>query len=126
MDSDTIKVRVDLWPGLHERTSARLLGADTPEKFRPRCQLERAFARKASAFVESLAPPGAEIRLRDVRRGKYAGRVVARVQIANDAGDWIDLGQLLISRKFAVPYFGGRKADWCAILKKRREQEEDE
>jgi endonuclease YncB( thermonuclease family) len=50
------------------------------------------------------------VRLRDVRYGKYARRVVARVE--TPAGE--DLGRALLDAGLARPYDGGRRASWCA------------
>ena len=113
IDSDTIRARVHIWPGQTVETAVRLFGVDTPEKFRPRCAREKALALKATAFVRELVRPGDMIRLRAVRRGKYAGRVVARVGLTNANGDEVRLGQMLIDHGFARPYFGGTKTGWC-------------
>ena len=48
--------------------------------------------------------------LRDIRFGKYAGRVVARVELA--AGD--DFAGDLIAAGLARSYGGGARNSWCA------------
>ena len=113
IDSDTVRTLVQIWPGQTVTVSVRVYGVDTPEKFRPRCPAEKTMAMKATAFVRGLIKPGDVIRLRAVQRGKYAGRVVAQVYIINANGDEVSLGQLLIDRGFARPYFGGHKSSWC-------------
>jgi len=47
--------------------------------------------------------------LEDVRHGKYAGRVVARVILA----DGQDLSKVLIIENLGVPYDGGKRFAWC-------------
>ena len=113
IDSDTIRARVHIWPGMTVETSVRLFGVDTPEKFRPQCPQEKALAMKATAFVRELVRPGDMIRLRAVQNGKYAGRVVAQVYFTNVSGDEVRLGRMLIDHGFARPYFGGTKSSWC-------------
>jgi len=113
-DSDTIKAVVDAWPGLQVPAAIRVYGVDTPEKFRPHCPYEKKLAKKATAFVEGLIKPGDHIVVRDVQYGKYAGRVVAKVDITTAGGDAVELGALLVARGYGRPYFGKTKSDWCA------------
>ena len=47
--------------------------------------------------------------LREVRYGKFAGRVIARVETLDGA----DLGQGLIAAGLARPYDGRRRISWC-------------
>ncbi len=116
IDSDTIRVVASVWPNVQVPALIRLAGVDTPEKFRPRCAAEKERALKATAFVRGLISPGDTVWLHDVRRGKYAGRVLARVMFQRPDGSRADLSTVLLKAGWARPYDGGRKADWCAIL----------
>ncbi len=49
------------------------------------------------------------VRLREIRYGKFAGRVLARVETL----DGTDLGQGLLAAGLARPYDGRRRASWC-------------
>ena len=69
---------------------------------------ERRLARSARQALIELVEGGA-IRLYDIRNGKYAGRVVARVT----ALDGADIGVALIARGVARRYDGSRRAGWC-------------
>ena len=51
----------------------------------------------------------AQVRLRDIRYGKYAGRVLARVETAGGE----DLGQGLMAAGLARPYDGRARVSWC-------------
>ncbi len=113
VDSDTLRVAVDLWPGLVAPASVRIFGVDTPEKFRPKCPQEKELALRATAFVEDLVHPGDVVWVTQVQFGKYAGRVVGKVFVSNADGERVSLGKLLIDRGFAKPYFGGHKSSWC-------------
>lgn len=77
MDGDTIVVRARIWLGQDIETRVRLDGVDTPE-MNGKCERERRMALKARDWVASLAA-GGKVILRDIKYGKYAGRVVARV-----------------------------------------------
>jgi len=114
IDGDTLSVRAGIWIGQAIETRVRIAGIDAPE-MTGACRRERALARAARAFVISrlgAASGPARVRLYDVRYGKYAGRVLARVETA--AGE--DVGVALLVRGLARPYGGGRRASWCAGL----------
>ena len=53
---------------------------------------------------------GGDITLWQIQYGKYAGRVVARVETA--AGE--DLAAALIAARLGRPYGGGGRRSWCA------------
>ena len=107
-DGDTLQVRVALWPQVTIETAIRLLGVDTPETFRPKCDAERVKGMEAKALIVKLAPAGSVVSLSDVKADKYGGRYDARIETA--AG--VDLATALLEAKLAVPY--GVKMDWCA------------
>ncbi len=120
IDGDTLEVRVHIWLGQDLNTRVRLAGIDAPE-LKGKCDREKDLARRARAYLLArLDPAGSgvgagagagagEIRLREVRYGKFAGRVLARVETL----DGTDLGQGLIAAGLARPYDGRRRASWC-------------
>ena len=112
MDGDTVKVRARIWLGQDLSTRVRLAGIDAPE-LNGGCARERALAERARAFLAGYlaAADGGpvEVRLFEVRYGKYARRVVARMETA----EAIDLGAALIAAGLAQPYDGGRRPTWC-------------
>lgn len=112
VDSDTVELRVFMWPEQYVTVAVRILGVDTPEKFQPKCALEKQKALEATAFVTQLLPSGTEVGLIQVRPDKYGGRVVGDIRLS----DGSTLATQLIGRKLAVPYDGGTKAEnWCAV-----------
>ena len=108
LDGDTLLVQAHLWLDQRLDVRVRLGGVDAPE-LRGRCPGERELALRARAFVEA-AVAGGEVDLTDIRYGKFARRVVARVAAAGVP----DLSQGLLARGLARPYDGGRRPDWCA------------
>lgn len=75
VDGDTLRVRL---PSGREE-AVRLIGVDTPESVRPGTPVQ-CFAKKAAAFLRSLTPPGAVVRLeRDVEARDRYGRLLAYV-----------------------------------------------
>ncbi len=106
MDGDTIVVRARIWLGQDIETRVRLDGVDTPE-MNGKCERERRMALKARDWVASLAA-GGKVILRDIQYGKYAGRVVARVE----APDGEDFSHSLLRAGLGRPY-DGRRRPWC-------------
>ncbi len=118
IDGDTLEVRVHIWLGQDLNIRVRLAGIDAPE-LKGKCDREKDLARRAKAYLLARLDPAdsgagakagaGEIRLREVRYGKFAGRVLARVETL----DGTDLGQGLIAAGLARPYDGRRRASWC-------------
>ena len=95
-DGDTVKVEADIWPGLTWKGSVRVDGVDTPE-LRGKCDGEKRKAVAAREFVRERV--GKRVTLVNVRKGKYAGRVVARIRLP----DGTDLTEILIQARHGRP-----------------------
>lgn len=110
IDGDTLRVRAAIWPGHEVIVNVRAAGIDTPEIRHPKCDRERRDGLRAKAFVVEQID-GEPVFLRDIRNGKYAGRVVADVILA----DGRNLALALIrDAGLGVPYGGGKRAGaWC-------------
>ncbi len=108
-DGDTCSFTIHgVHPLLGHRIAIRLAGIDTPE-MHGKCEEEKALAREAKMFVESLLGQAQDIHLVGAKRGKYF-RIVATVE-----ADGQDVSDLLIQEGLAVPYEGGTKGkNWCA------------
>ena len=102
IDGDTIEVRARIWLDIDVTTRVRLAGIDAPE-IHGACNRER-----ERAFVATWLAEHVPIALRDIRRDKYGGRVVADV-IATD-GD--DLAQALLAAQLAHA-IGAGLGGWC-------------
>ena len=79
---------------------------DAPE-LKARCERERVLAHAALDFLEARTAK-ATIWLNDIRFGKYAGRVLARVTMASGA----DLSDQLLAAGLVRNYAGARRASW--------------
>lgn len=113
VDGDTLVVRARIWLGHDVETRVRLAGIDAPE-LKGKCPRERSLARAARAFLAARLD-GASVMLRDVRYGKYAGRVLARLETAADG----DIGAALLAAGLARPYEGRRRLSWCETAEGR-------
>lgn len=114
IDGDTLVVRARIWLGQEVETAVRLDGIDTPELKAP-CAAERELAGRARDTIAALAD-GRRVVLRDVRYGKFAGRVLARIE--TDSGQ--DMATVLLERGLGRVYRGGRRAGWCGGAGGRR------
>ena len=96
IDGDTIEVDIDLgFKTTLKKERIRLLGIDTPE-LRSRDESERARAKLAKEYVESVIPVGTEVRIttRKDEKGKY-GRYLAQVRYKKEDGTEYLLDQSL-------------------------------
>ncbi len=107
VDGDTLVVRARVWLGTRVEARVRIDGVDAPEA-RGKCADERRLAQDARAYLGELVKNGVVV-LRDIRFGKYAGRVVARVETP----DGLNVATALVDAGRARPYTGGRREGWC-------------
>jgi endonuclease YncB( thermonuclease family) len=116
VDADTFRARVMVWPAVEILATIRVRVVDAPEGGRrARCAAERRLARGATAFVRRLLPRGTVVRIRNVRPGKYAGRVIADVDVSGVRGGPASLARLLIAKGLGRPYRGHRRHGWCSM-----------
>lgn len=107
LDGDTLEVAARIWLGQEITIRVRLDGVDSPE-IAGKCAVERLAAERAQAFIADTID-GRPVVLSQIRYGKYAGRVLARIATA----DGRDLSRALIAERLARPYDGGRRRPWC-------------
>ena len=83
-----------------------LRGIDAPELKFSKCQAETEQAIMAKATLKSLVPP--QVRLVNVKPGKFSGRFVATVMAGTR-----DLADVLMENGVGRPYFKGKRQPWC-------------
>ena len=88
------------------RTAVRVNGIDTPE-IRGLCDAETQLAKRARDFVRATV--GDHVELTNITLGKYAGRVIADVLLA----DGRSLAEMVIEAGLGRAYDGGRREGWC-------------
>ena len=107
-DGDTLRADVRVWPGATLDTGVRIRGIDTPE-LRGKCEAEKELARQAREIARQwVKDAGRVVVLRNVKRGKYAGRVVADVVSSDES-----LADVLLRNGVARRYGGGKREGWC-------------
>lgn len=89
---------------------ARLMGFDTPETHRPRCNREALLGQAATRRLRALldTPAGFAVQLGGWDR--YERRLITITINGRD------VGETLIAEGLALPYQRGRRPDWCAHL----------
>lgn len=117
----------EYWPGVHItdrgveiETDIRIAGIDTPEKRTstknadgsPRSEASRqrekaTAAASRQALIDLLKANGGRFSISDPIHGKYAGRTVADVSVAD-----MDVATYLIQKGLAKAYDGGTKPQW--------------
>lgn len=110
-DGDTVTFNIpNIHPLFGEKISVRVYGIDTPE-IRTKNVCEKKKALLAKKLVERLLKDAKDIKLNNLKRGKYF-RIVADI-----VADGKNVKDELIKNKLAVPYYGKtkRKVDWCLI-----------
>jgi len=117
-DGDTFFARAHLWPGLNTDVNIRILGLDTPETWRPKCDAEKIAGKAATAYLMELlgspyrgailGQPMASVELRNVKRGKYAGRILADVFYNGQ-----NVTEAILQAGHGRPYDGGKREGWC-------------
>ena len=99
VDGDTIKIGGE---------SIRLMGFDTPETYRAKCNAEKAWGDRATRRVRALLASVQTITLQvNPRKDKY-GRSLATLFVGGR-----DIGPILIGEGLAREYHGGRRQGWC-------------
>jgi len=106
VDGDTVAVRARVWVGLTAEALVRISGVDAPE-LRGKCDQERVLAGQARDFLAELIGDG-PVLLHGVESGKFAGRVLARIETVGG-----DAGGALVAAGLARAYDGGARGGWC-------------
>lgn len=109
VDGDTLAVRAEIWLGQTVDVDVRLAGIDAPE-LRGKCPQEREGAARARDYLARLSD-GGPVRLTNIKRDKFGGRVIANV--SNDATP--DFSAALRARGLARGYDGDKRGSWCEL-----------
>ena len=115
-DGDTITIAnyLPIWKSPLYRFSVRINGIDCPE-IKGSCESEKKCAKMARDFLKKRIL-GRIVKLKNVRSEKY-GRVLADVFYKNQS-----CGEMLVKRRLAVEYAGGKKVspkDWLVYHSSR-------
>jgi endonuclease YncB( thermonuclease family) len=107
-DGDTFYINMPGLPPELSRIGVRVRGIDTPE-MRGKCESEKRNALAAKAFTTRvIVAAGRQVTLTNLKWDKYGGRVDADVFVGGQK-----LADMMITRGYARPYIGGKRAGWC-------------
>lgn len=107
VDGDTLRLNVNVWPKLYEKTLFRIVGVNAPEIHGKVSDCEKTVGQAAKAFTVAFAPAEAEVIISGVKLEKY-GRALGHLSVNGQ-----DLGKALLAAGHARSYNGGRKEFWC-------------
>ena len=123
IDADTIKLRLELYPGLFKEVNLRIAGIDAPESRRGKksgvqiseCEVTEGkaateVARKILAKSNTLI-----VKNIDLSKTKYVGRITGELWFALQQGKdatLINFASYIVKQGFAVKYTGGARAPW--------------
>lgn len=95
-------------PPLKPQMPMRLSNVDTPNVKRwANCDKEAILGEKAKDYVTSLIKIAKRQNVKIVGYDKY-GRWLGQIYL-----DGKSISDSLIEKKYAVPYYGGKKQSWC-------------
>jgi endonuclease YncB( thermonuclease family) len=119
IDGDTIRAKIDLWPGLTGEYVIRERGIDAPEIRRVSCEEERELGNEAKEALSRIYRVGDRIRLETVEYGAFAGRFIA--DISRWRSDrWLYLEDEMIERGLAVAWYPDQDdVPWCLLAKEK-------
>lgn len=107
-DGDTFYIRMQGLPPELSRIGVRVRGVDTAE-MKGKCDFEKSTAKGAKLFTtRTLMQAGNKVTLTNLKWDKYGGRVDADVYVNGQK-----LSDMMITRGYARPYVGGKRAGWC-------------
>lgn len=106
VDGDTVHVQC---VG-SEKTSARLMGFDTPETYRPRCPAEAQLGAQATRYLEQVLRRAETIQPQTHGTDKYQ-RLLLELTV-----DGRPLPDIMVEAGYAYRYDGGKRRNWCDIL----------
>ena len=109
VDADTIIVSAPFMPApLKKQMPMRLSNVDTPNIKRwANCGKEAFLGEEAKKYVEDLVKKSKKQQVKVVGYDKY-GRWLGQIYL-----DGKSISDSLIEKKFARPYYGGKKQSWC-------------
>ena len=108
LDGDSLRVRAHIWPGHFVDVILRVRGINTPE-LRASCPREHDLALAARDVMSDLVGAG-PVALVNIGGGKYYGRILADIRLA----DGTDLAAQMLRRAPSRRYAGAKRLGWCA------------
>lgn len=111
IDGDTLDVLISAGFGIYYKTRLRLNGINAPES-RTRNLREKKLGLKAKRLTENFCKSAEYLVVKTEKAGKF-GRYLAEVFNEKDQS----LTQLLLDKKLARVYHGGKRKNWFEDIK---------
>ncbi len=108
VNAETVKVKVDIWPGQSQVIDLHLEGITTTEKSgTPDCEI--ALSRQATAFTEAWLSRSDTIEVSEIKNAALSGNVMGRISVKSAY-----LGDALTAAYLGTEYYGGPNSTWCS------------
>jgi micrococcal nuclease len=121
VDGDTVDVDIDLGFGIWQKDErVRIMGIDTPES-RTRDKVEKKFGLASKEKLKSLLGKTGILKTQINKKGEDMKGKFGRI-LGDFLVDGKKVSKILCEEGFAVPYFGGAKADVEAKHLKNRDK----
>ena len=124
IDADTIKLRLELYPGLFKEINLRITGIDAPESRRgvkngvriTQCEVTN--GRAATIIARKILENSKTLTVKNIdpSKTKYAGHVNGELWFAQQPDQaTVNYGRYIINLGLAVAYTGGVRAPWFCM-----------
>ncbi len=108
VNAETVKIKVEIWPGQSQVTDLHLDGVTTPGKNgSPECEI--ALSRQAATFTKDWLAHSDTIEVSEIKNAALSGNVVGRISVKSAY-----LGDALIAADLGAVNYGGPNAAWCS------------
>ncbi len=107
VNAETVKVKVEVWPGLSQVINVHLDGLTTPGKSGSK-DCETSLSRQAVAFIGAWLSRADTIEISEIKSHELAGNVTGRIKIKNSY-----LGDALIAANLGAENNSGNNTTWC-------------
>ena len=108
IDGDTVRVAIEAMPPPLHIDTVRILGVDTPETWKPKCEAELLAGEQATQFTRDAIESARRVTFKNIKARDYYHRILAEL--------WVDgqnLATLLIDAGLGVKYRLKKRDPWC-------------
>ncbi len=107
IDGDTFNAEVEMYEEILVRINLRILGIDAPE-MAGECEEEIQTAQLAKEKLEEILKSGSVVSIKNVKKDKYPGRILADVYVDDES-----VAKKMLETGLVRKYYGKKRQSWC-------------